>query len=939
MDGTGILNLLLVTSFLFMHCQIVYSETQNPRINYMHIQSVVKFRFATTLVTSKVANSAKTPVEAHFEVTLPDAAFITEFVMEIDGLMYPGKIIEKAKAKEKYDTAKNRGQSAGHVAQKPRHTNRFNVDVNLAAESKVTFNLTYQELLERVYGEYKHIIYVDPGQIVEDFKIDVYIHESRNITQVSVPRLRNDIISGTNEEKNALAVIDRPTRKSATVHYAPTADDQKQMSDQGISGLFVVEYDVQRKFDAGEVMVVDGYFVHFFAPEGMKPLPKDVLFILDVSGSMSGTKIRQQKSAMIRILKDLPEGDRFNIMLFNDNNRLWQPTVLLANNKNKQEALQYVNKEMIASGGTNINDAILSGIMFLNSIPSKETTGNQRKILVFLTDGLGSIGVDTVLDNIDKKNIRGLPIFSLAFGNNADYEFVKKVAVKNKGVARKIFEDSDASLQIKGFYDEISSSVLQNVTFKYAAQNATKMNFEDSGASLQKKGFYDEISSSALQNVTFEYLDKNTDVTEYATRTNFDAFFNGKELVIAGKLSDDTIQVLKLLVTGNGVHGNVELELESDIQSRDPELLKAGNFEKITERIWAYLTIKQLLEEAIGETNEFEKKKLNNKALAMSLKYKFVTPLTSMIVLMPDDRDFANLEENEDARLALSKISGKKQTSSTLGNTKQTSSSPGSSPKRGGGGGVGGSNSYSRGGGGGGDPHFMLRIYGIEFPLCFDVDARDGDVIRMLKDPIADITIYAGIVRSTMKKKDGEFKTFIGEIVILAPAARIDIKPDEIKFNGHVLSWDDASVFEMEGIKIHANDNVLNDRTVHIDFGNDISIEIRRLMKEGSERVVSYLNMYIDNEKGISDKAGGILGRFVHQNTTLFKIGLDKKGRQHGHFRETENTSKTHFNAILHKKPDIITGKMVWCWNVHMKTKGLLGGDIKDYVISDIAST
>lgn len=53
----------------------------NPRIYYMHIKSDIKFRFATTLVTSKVANSAKTPVEAHFQVTLPDAAFITAFAM------------------------------------------------------------------------------------------------------------------------------------------------------------------------------------------------------------------------------------------------------------------------------------------------------------------------------------------------------------------------------------------------------------------------------------------------------------------------------------------------------------------------------------------------------------------------------------------------------------------------------------------------------------------------------------------------------------------------------------------------------------------------------------------------------------------------------------------------------------------------------------------
>lgn len=78
---------------------------------------------------------------------------------------------------------------------RPRHTNRFGVDVNVAAESKVTFNLTYQELLERVYGEYEHIIYIDPGQIIEDFQIDVSIQESREITKVSVPPLRNDVLA------------------------------------------------------------------------------------------------------------------------------------------------------------------------------------------------------------------------------------------------------------------------------------------------------------------------------------------------------------------------------------------------------------------------------------------------------------------------------------------------------------------------------------------------------------------------------------------------------------------------------------------------------------------------------------------------------------------------------------------------------------------------
>ena len=89
-------------------------------------------------------------------------------------------------------------------------------------------------------------------------------------------------------------------------------------------------------------------------------------------------------------------------------------------------------------------------------------------------------------------------------------------------------------------------------------------------------------------------------------------------MVIAGKLSDGDLKVVNLIVTGNGVDGNVELELESDIISRVPELTK--DFEKITERIWSYLTIKQLLETAIGENDATKKKALNDRALELSLK-------------------------------------------------------------------------------------------------------------------------------------------------------------------------------------------------------------------------------------------------------------------------------------------------------------------------------
>jgi len=222
---------------------------------------------------------------------------------------------------------------------------------------------------------------------------------------------------------------------------------------------------------------------------------------------------------------------------------------------------------------------MLKGITFLNTA---EDDTKRMKLIVFLTDGQAESGRDFILKNVKNANSKGVAIFSLAFGNNADYTFIKKLAVNNRGIARKIFEDSDASLQIKGFYDE--------------------------------------ISSSALQNVTFKYLGNNEDILENATQMNFNTFFNGKELVIAGKLSEDDIKVVDLVVTGNGVDGHVELTLESDIKTKIPELTKEGDLTKITERIWAYLTIKQLLEQAIGENDDGEKKILNDRALELSLK-------------------------------------------------------------------------------------------------------------------------------------------------------------------------------------------------------------------------------------------------------------------------------------------------------------------------------
>ena len=70
-----------------------------------------------------------------------------------------------------------------------------------------------------------------------------------------------------------------------------------------------VIYDVTREKLGGEIRTQDGYFVHFFAPEGLPVLPKSVVFVIDISGSMYGRKIEQTKTAFETVLKEMSDSD------------------------------------------------------------------------------------------------------------------------------------------------------------------------------------------------------------------------------------------------------------------------------------------------------------------------------------------------------------------------------------------------------------------------------------------------------------------------------------------------------------------------------------------------------------------------------------------------------------------------------------------------------
>uniref|UniRef100_A0A914W3C9 Inter-alpha-trypsin inhibitor heavy chain H3-like n=1 Tax=Plectus sambesii TaxID=2011161 RepID=A0A914W3C9_9BILA len=577
--------------------------TKKLNITKLHIKSEVKCRFATTEINSRVENVSEKAEEAEFVANLPEDAFITYFEMEIDGKVIIGDVKEKQLAKAHYDAAKIRGETAGHVAQAPRETNKFNISVNIAPYNFARFKLVYQELLQRVRGAYKHQINVHPGHAVDDLQVNVRINESSPLSIIHVPTFAAKLSDKSNKEllllKEASDVrIEKVSDTEMTVKWHPSAANQTQyLTNDVLDGQLIVLYDVDRNDD--QVLVVDGHFIHFLAPKNLDIGSENIVFALDISGSMGGGKLEQTKTAMRSILNQLRETDQFSILCFYAQVEVWKNKPLSATKENISDAIGFIDAQQ-PRGGTDIDLAVQEGIKWLKGNHSDQLLAS---ILVLLTDGQHNCGqysdhqITARMLQARKDGGENIKVYGLGFGDDADFNLLREMSTKTGGFARKIYEASDAAIQLDGFYAEISSPLLADLDIKY--------------------------------------LNPNVEVVSTVKNITGDTLFEGSEFILIGKMNqlslnegEEIFEWHARCCNGPKVFKCCYRPWRPQHSSNKGDISKtAGGF---IERSWAYLTVKNLLEKA--KVNSEESETLKNQALKLALKYKFVTEQTSMVV-------------------------------------------------------------------------------------------------------------------------------------------------------------------------------------------------------------------------------------------------------------------------------------------------------------------
>ncbi|XP_053271011.1 inter-alpha-trypsin inhibitor heavy chain H2 isoform X2 [Pleuronectes platessa] len=878
------------------------------------MESRITSRFAHTTVRSSVVNSASAAQSIGFNVQIPKRAFITNFTMNVNGIIFVGSVKEKTVARNLYAQARARGKAAGIVRANSQDMETFKTEVHVPPGSHIEFELHYQEMMTRRLGFYEHTLYLQPGRLVPQFQVDVYIYEPKGISTVESP---NTLGSQFSDDIKVTSSKDK-----AHVVFKPSLQQQRKCencSGSAVDGVFTVKYDVTRDGNAGELQVSDGHFVHFFAPSNMSPLPKNIVFVIDVSGSMWGVKMKQTVEAMQAILDDLTIDDHFSIVDFNHNVRCWNEELVHGSSIQVTDAKKYI-QNIKPNGGTNINEALMRAVQMLVRASNQGMIDPRSvSMIILVSDGdptVGEIKLSTIQKNVKRVMREEFSLFSLGIGFDVDYDFLERIALENRGMAQRIYANHDAAEQLRAFYSQVSSPLLRRIDIQFPE-----------------------------------------DAVSDVTQNRFDKYFSGSELVVAGKVLPSESDTLTSFTTAAAARLDITLETEADTAQLDVELSKQQHsFTGFARQMWAYITVKQLISERSLAPTAVKKRKITQQIMALAVEHQFVTPLTALLVESEDATERLLADSPRDPKHGCCSGMGGGPPSngrtpvpivyqrppwvqvSTLAPPMQVEKGelewslplplPQSLPPR--------INIVDN------DPHFIVHLPTSNMDVCFNIDSKPGHILNLVSDAGAGLVVNGQLIGSKKLHKN-HLSTYFGLISVYyqPDGLSVTIGTDGISMtdgsNNHTFTWGATAEISQDGVRI----SIVKNSHVTVTVNNDIQVMVllHRVWKKNPVGV-DFLGIYIPNTNQYSPLVHGLIGQFsrepevsvhdVHEGVDPLKkeATMEVKGNQ---LLVTRGWQKDY-------RRDKRRGSNIYCWFIHNSGKGFIDGHYTDYIVPNLHS-
>jgi Ca-activated chloride channel family protein len=430
-------------------------------------------------VTQEFENPFKDKIEAVYTFPLPQSAAVDDMTMTVGSRTVKGKILRREEAQAVYEAARSNGQVASLLDQE--RPNIFTQSVaNIMPGEKVTVTISYVETLKYEDGSYQFVFpmvvaprYI-PGaptsagtggtspnttQVPDASKITppVTPKDTRAGHDISVDVALDAGVPIDELKSNSHEIeVERPNGWSAHVRLK----DKDSIPNKD----FVLEYDVagRRVEDALLTHRTDkgGFFTFILQPPDRVTVedvtPKEIVFVLDTSGSMSGFPIEKAKEAMKLALDGLYPQDTFNLITFAGDTSILFPQPVPATKENMAKAQKFLETRE-GGGGTEMMKAIKA------ALDPSDAQGHIR-IVCFMTDG--EVGNDLeIISEVQKHpNAR---VFAFGIGSSINRFLLDKISEEGRGEVEYVGLNDDGSAAARKFHERVRSPLLTDISIEW----------------------------------------------------------------------------------------------------------------------------------------------------------------------------------------------------------------------------------------------------------------------------------------------------------------------------------------------------------------------------------------------------------------------------------------------------------------------------------------
>ncbi|MGQ9593586.1 MAG: VIT domain-containing protein [Anaerolineae bacterium] len=425
-------------------------RVENLAIKYHRVQVSIQDQVATTRVDQVFVNPNPFPVEGTYLFPLPEDAAISRFALWVDGKPLEGNLLPREEARRIYE----------EIVRSQRDPALLEYVGRDAFQARIFPIPPKGE--RRVELEYTEVLDLEGGLVRYVYPLNTEKFSSRPLEEVAVSvDIRSTlapikmVYSGSHD-----VVVDRESDRHVRVGYEETdvLPDKDFVLYYGLSGEEFGLNLLSRR-EPGE----DGFFLLLVAPdveaEAGPRVAKDVLCVLDVSGSMRGEKLSQAKAALRFILGHLYEDDRFNVIAFSTGTQAFAEGLRPASAR--EEARRWLD-DLRAAGGTNIHRALLEALG--QADPGRPT------ILIFLTDGLATEGItDTqaILQEVARKAPETVRLFCFGVGYDVNTILLDTLASEHRGASAYVRPEEDIEDVVSSFYAKVSIPLLTDVRLAF----------------------------------------------------------------------------------------------------------------------------------------------------------------------------------------------------------------------------------------------------------------------------------------------------------------------------------------------------------------------------------------------------------------------------------------------------------------------------------------